>query len=214
VEHTDVGSYFRTIPYRLARNPNEDPTVGPRTSIQGKKRETHFEIAKYTNALPRGGANRLTADAAGSHRQKLFCVRGEQGIVAFCGGADVNRDRVAVVEHGKGQPLRDVHCEVRGPAVTDLTKVFVQRRGGHPWSVKLKKEPGRLIARDLPRGPAKRGTPGQIVRVGVTYNQVDGRDLYSMMAAGVRARGEHKGWAPRGDSRGAMFHLLRGLVHD
>jgi hypothetical protein len=36
-DQLDVGSYFRTLPDRLARNPNEDPTVGPRISIQGKR---------------------------------------------------------------------------------------------------------------------------------------------------------------------------------
>jgi phosphatidylserine/phosphatidylglycerophosphate/cardiolipin synthase-like enzyme len=104
----------------------------------------------------------------------------------------VNRDRVAVVEHGKGQPLLDVHCEVRGPAITDLTKVFVQRRDGHPWSANLEKERWRLITGISPRRATKRERLGRCP-CGVTYNQVDGRDLYNMRRACALERSTRDG---------------------
>ncbi|MFQ5422002.1 MAG: phosphatidylserine/phosphatidylglycerophosphate/cardiolipin synthase family protein, partial [Anaerolineae bacterium] len=66
----------------------------------------------------------------GSQHQKMLCVLGEQGLIAFCGGIDFNRDRIEAL--GSGSPLHDVHCRIRGPAALDLLHTFIQRWNDHP----------------------------------------------------------------------------------
>jgi len=65
----------------------------------------------------------------GSQHQKVLCVLGEEGLICFCGGIDFNPDRVQ--EMGKGSPLHDVHCRIRGPAAADLVHLFIQRWNDH-----------------------------------------------------------------------------------
>src|SRR2546425_184422 len=56
-------------------------------------------IVKWINTLPRAAAivDLYTAKAYCSHHQKLLCVRGEKGLIATCGGVDVNQDRIEVI---------------------------------------------------------------------------------------------------------------------
>jgi phosphatidylserine/phosphatidylglycerophosphate/cardiolipin synthase-like enzyme len=61
----------------------------------------------------------------GTHHQKLLIVRRGGQLTAFCGGIDVNPDRV--METDPGKPSHDVHCRVRGPAARDLLRVFCDR---------------------------------------------------------------------------------------
>ncbi len=69
----------------------------------------------------------------GSHHQKVLIVKNQKEIVAFCGGIDFNKDRIEQTKSpssssgGKGEPLHDVHCQIRGPAVVDLLRTFVER---------------------------------------------------------------------------------------
>jgi phosphatidylserine/phosphatidylglycerophosphate/cardiolipin synthase-like enzyme len=76
----------------------------------------------------------------GSHHQKILLVRQSGKLTAFCGGMDVNPNRVQGVE--PGDPQHDVHCRIRGPAAWDLLKIFYDRwndyvRGNYPHSEKM-----------------------------------------------------------------------------
>ena len=96
----------------------------------------------HINNLDTGGAilDDRTLDF-GSHHQKILVVKKGQEIVAFCGGVDFNKDRIDVVKTpsasggGIGQPLHDVHCQIRGPAAMDLLRTFCER-----WDEYVKEE--------------------------------------------------------------------------
>src|SRR5262249_14593201 len=76
----------------------------------------------------------------GCHHQKILIVNSGLGLTAFCGGIDINPDRVQAAGKGSsrgsgstpGAPLHDVHCRIAGPAAWDLLRVFVERWGDHP----------------------------------------------------------------------------------
>ncbi len=90
-----------------------------------------------------------------SHHQKLLVVQGSAGLEAFCGGVDINADRLhqlppppsshradrpAVGWNGAsggsggsgtattgGSPFHDVHAQLRGPTALPLLRVFLRR---------------------------------------------------------------------------------------
>jgi|ERR1700676_390823 len=61
----------------------------------------------------------------GSHHQKILLVMHGGRLTAFCGGVDINSDRVSRTE--KGRPMHDVHCRIRGPAAWDVLQIFLDR---------------------------------------------------------------------------------------
>jgi phosphatidylserine/phosphatidylglycerophosphate/cardiolipin synthase-like enzyme len=77
---------------------------------------------------------------SGSHHQKILIVNGSRGLVAFCGGIDINPDRIDAANVGHnvgdgvtpGSPMHDVHCRITGPAARVLLKTFVERWEDHP----------------------------------------------------------------------------------
>jgi phosphatidylserine/phosphatidylglycerophosphate/cardiolipin synthase-like enzyme len=176
--NVDPDKYYAELMDQLRSAPDEEPQIASSRNAA----QSHFRIAKWINGLPGAAAivDWLTAHVAGSHHQKMVVVRGSSGIYGLCGGVDINADRVVVIEPGKGQPLHDAHVEVRGPAAHDLVAVFSERWLAHPWARKHE-ETDRLLGRDIHRtrdvGP---GTPGQVVRVATTFNQVDPEDLYKV----------------------------------
>lgn len=60
----------------------------------------------------------------GSHHEKVVVVKGREGLIAFCGGIDINPDRVWKIENGKSAVLHDVHCMVKGYAAYVLLHRF------------------------------------------------------------------------------------------
>jgi len=143
---------------------------------------------RFINSLSNGAAildNHQTAPNVGSHHQKMLVVKGTRGLVAFCGGVDINCDRVrskaacrtpsvpsipALSSGSSGspaQPLHDVHCRVAGPATLDLRNVFVKRWFANKEHVKLDKLKGGLRGLADPR-PAAVGRA--LVRVAETFN--------------------------------------------
>ncbi|MFL5910944.1 MAG: S8 family serine peptidase [Gaiellaceae bacterium] len=146
------------------------------------------EIA-FVNGLANGAGildNHQLAFFIGSQHQKVLVVKGSEGLVAFCGGIDMNCDRVcppglcappggsstAAASSGgsgsnPGQPLHDVHCRIAGPAARDLLGVVVKRWFSNPAHVPLDTSKGPLLGLSEPppppAGPA-------LVRVGETYN--------------------------------------------
>lgn len=65
----------------------------------------------------------------GTHHQKILIVSSGGELTAFCGGVDINADRIQSTE--RGRPMHDVHCRIRGPAAWDLLKIFRERWEDH-----------------------------------------------------------------------------------
>ena len=64
----------------------------------------------------------------GSHHEKVLVVKGEQGLIGFCGGIDINHDRIWGVDGAfRSTVLHDVHCELRGYAAWVLLHRFMWR---------------------------------------------------------------------------------------
>jgi PLD-like domain len=153
-----------------------DQFFSPELYKEGKPPEKNSAEVKFINSLPHAAAilddNTLSVvkpGLAGAHHQKLLLVRtGEQSLVAFCGGVDVNWDRVKAVN---GQsPMHDVHCRIEGPAAKDLVGVFLQRWRGHPDHRNCDSEMGPLLAYKLQDSPPPVDAPSQQVRIVRTFN--------------------------------------------
>jgi phosphatidylserine/phosphatidylglycerophosphate/cardiolipin synthase-like enzyme len=138
---------------------------------------------RFINSLTNGAAvldNHQLAPTLGAHHQKVLVVKGERGLVAFCGGIDINCDRIcpagvcpgggsggSASANNAGQPHHDVHCAIAGPSAHDVLGVFIKR-----WMAAADHE-----ALDRRRGPLKGlGEPvpsavgHTLVRIGETFN--------------------------------------------
>lgn len=121
--------------------------------------------------------------AFGSHHQKVLVVKGAQGLVAFCGGLDINSDRILPVNPSLGDPQHDVHCRIVGPAAFDLLRTFLLRWDHHPDSLGIDSRRGALLGRSEPvpapmtsPPPSSSSTGGACsVRIARTFNPVTGR---------------------------------------
>ncbi len=65
----------------------------------------------------------LVGDEVQTHHQKLLVVSGEEGLVGFVGGVDLEPNRLTIVQ--------DLHVRVRGPAARDLYRTLVERWDDH-----------------------------------------------------------------------------------
>ncbi|HTQ29022.1 MAG TPA: N-acetylmuramoyl-L-alanine amidase, partial [Puia sp.] len=64
----------------------------------------------------------------GSHHEKVLIVKGQKGLIGFCGGLDINPDRITGVDSiGRSTIMHDVHCELHGHAVWELLQGFLRR---------------------------------------------------------------------------------------
>ena len=59
--------------------------------------------------------------------QKIAVVRGSAGWAGFCGGIDLNPNRLDDERHCQNRLYHDVHARVDGPAVRDLAITFIER---------------------------------------------------------------------------------------
>ena len=98
----------------------------------------------------------------GVYNQKLSIVkRGDDDFVGYCGGVDLNPDRLDDSRHLNADPFHDVHVRLEGPAVRDLALTFEQR-----WT---RDGGGEDPAFDTPPA-ASLGAPGRnVVQVARTY---------------------------------------------
>ena len=59
--------------------------------------------------------------------QKLAVVRNDAGVHAYCGGIDINPNRLDDRDHGVPGPYHDVHARVDGFAAGELARTFIER---------------------------------------------------------------------------------------
>jgi phosphatidylserine/phosphatidylglycerophosphate/cardiolipin synthase-like enzyme len=122
---------------------------------------------------------------SGSHHQKIIVVKGSIGIIGFCGGIDISRDRIMRVSLHKGSPYHDVHCRIQGDGARGLLAVFIQRWMQHPdhskWDLPYKQGgKGVLIGLDDIKGTNEKTTGNQLVAIGRTFNRkVNGKGCAS-----------------------------------
>jgi phosphatidylserine/phosphatidylglycerophosphate/cardiolipin synthase-like enzyme len=77
----------------------------------------------------------------GSHHQKVLIVKRGETLVAYCGGIDINANRLNVVDANSGQPHHDTHCRIVGPSAWDLLQTFIRRWRHHPGSATIDSGP-------------------------------------------------------------------------
>lgn len=153
---------------------------------------------RQINALRKGGAilDNETLNF-GSHHQKVLVVKGSQGLISFCGGVDINPDRIFASSGsksgssgGQGTPLHDVHSQIRGPAAHDLLNVFVQRWFAHPEHTKIDATKGALLGL---REPIPTAIGNHNVRIARTFNLITAtkcqkaRSVRNVMIGAIRA---------------------------
>jgi phosphatidylserine/phosphatidylglycerophosphate/cardiolipin synthase-like enzyme len=63
----------------------------------------------------------------GLYHQKIAVIKNRDGAFGFCGGIDMNSNRVDDADHNVAGPYHDVHAMVEGEAVIDVAKTFEQR---------------------------------------------------------------------------------------
>jgi phosphatidylserine/phosphatidylglycerophosphate/cardiolipin synthase-like enzyme len=165
-------------------------------SFASHQSNLHDEAVHAINRLPNCHAQQDDPGfwSSKSHHQKLLVVQGREGVVALCGGVDINADRIHELppprgayrsdrpdvgwedagsggsgSGGSGNPLHDVHARVTGPTALPLLRVFLRRW----WA----RSGDRGIDRQSPlRGsfsqPLPTPTGSQFARVGETFNGV------------------------------------------
>jgi phosphatidylserine/phosphatidylglycerophosphate/cardiolipin synthase-like enzyme len=60
---------------------------------------------------------------SGSHHEKILLVKGEQGLMGYCGGIDINHNRI--------RSQHDTACKIIGPEAHRLLEHFVTRWSNH-----------------------------------------------------------------------------------
>ena len=63
----------------------------------------------------------------GLYHQKIAVIKNRDGGFGFCGGIDMNPNRVDDADHNVSGPYHDVHAMVEGKAVVDVATTFEQR---------------------------------------------------------------------------------------
>jgi type VI secretion system Hcp family effector len=125
----------------------------------------------------------------GSHHEKIMIINGSDGLLAFCGGMDINSDRVIGLKglccndwlpsrdcdlefvkdekKWRSKILHDVHCKLRGRAAETLLQRFIDR-----WNLHLSQSvPSipKMVDHDFrATDPMPAGTP--YVKVLHTFN--------------------------------------------
>src|SRR5215470_6715283 len=135
----------------------------------------------FINTLANGAAildNETSSTTFGAHHQKVLIVKGVDGLIGFCGGIDVNSDRIVPSSSssssgssgsgssddgigiassgssgGMGAPLHDTHCRMMGPAAWDVLLTFIRRWDHHPDSSGIDSSKGALLGRSEPVPP-------------------------------------------------------------
>ena len=155
----------------------------------------HTEAVHAINRLKNCHADQDgSGNSRKSHHQKLLVVQGREGLVALCGGVDINADRIGDLppprgsyrsdrpdigwedagsggsgSGGSGNPLHDVHARVTGPTALPLLRVFLRRWWARSGDHDIDR---RSPLRGNFSQPMPAPTGSQFARVGETFNGV------------------------------------------
>lgn len=101
----------------------------------------------------------------GSHHEKVLIVKGEKGLISYCGGLDINQNRFT--------SYHDTACKVQGPEAQQILNNFIKRWKAHGDA---KSYTLRGTENSKP-APLKKDTKDMLFakRVG-TYNSPNGKD--------------------------------------
>jgi phosphatidylserine/phosphatidylglycerophosphate/cardiolipin synthase-like enzyme len=102
----------------------------------------------------------------GSHHEKVIIVQGEEGLIAFCGGLDINKNRVFANGENRFPALHDEACYVKGPAAYKLLEKFKIRWSNHLEASKIDLRAGI----DIPPESVIRTTRAEVVG---TFNGIN-----------------------------------------
>lgn len=195
---------------RLNQLPNTRAFIDEHTFFPPKSKQLIQQIAPYIADLIRKYGHILTSPAArleenfdvpasyilyrllflinqqtiGAHHEKVVIVKGEEGLIAFCGGIDFNKNRVistlAEKKHGLGVTTpkaefrfpyyHDTACRLQGPAALEVLQRFKRRWRNHPVA---KKE---SLRGENEAQPKERPAPYPYTKVVGTYTRPDGRE--------------------------------------
>jgi len=79
----------------------------------------------------------------GSHHQKFMVVYLKpDDAVAFCGGIDVNPNRIDNPDHSLRWAYHDTHAQLQGPVVRDFMRLYIERWNDHQSIIQ---NPGRAL---------------------------------------------------------------------
>ncbi len=109
----------------------------------------------------------------GAHHEKILIVKGRDGLVGFCGGLDINHNRVITTVKGTETRLPEYHdtaCQVHGRAALNLLFKFKIRWANHPAA---RSTPLRGKDEPWPEEPPD-GTYAPYAQVVGTYNHPKG----------------------------------------
>jgi phosphatidylserine/phosphatidylglycerophosphate/cardiolipin synthase-like enzyme len=104
----------------------------------------------------------LVKKNVGSHHEKNVVVKGKDGLIGFCGGIDINKNRF--------DGYHDSACRVEGPAAFEILEKFIKRWKNHPNAKKVKLKGS---SEKKPKAVEKDFHYAQVVG---TYNSPDGTD--------------------------------------
>lgn len=78
----------------------------------------------------------------GAHHQKVLVIKRGGKLVAYCGGVDINANRLYAIDPAKGDPQHDTHCRIVGPSAWDLLDTFIRRWMHHPSGLAIETATG------------------------------------------------------------------------
>lgn len=103
-------------------------------------------------------------DHFGVYHQKFTIAKNASGYMGYCGGIDLNPDRLDDEFHQARKPFHDTHLKFEGPAVRDIATSFEQR-----WQHEGQDSANLAFAAP---STAALGSPGEnIVQIARTYFQ-------------------------------------------
>jgi phosphatidylserine/phosphatidylglycerophosphate/cardiolipin synthase-like enzyme len=137
---TNAESFFAPFPARIEDNPLSPPLSG-------------FPFDQLFTLMRNFGI----------YHQKFGIVRAGGSRFGYCGGIDLNPDRLDDILHLAKSPYHDVHARVEGPAVRDLELSFKERWARDGGGTQLAFEPAATGTLGTPGGDA--------VQVARTYFQ-------------------------------------------
>lgn len=119
----------------------------------------------------------------GAHHQKVLIVKRGDTLVGYCGGVDINANRLYQIK--PTDPQHDTHCRIVGPSARDLLETFLRRWRHHPKSAAIDAQtplrgasepvPAR-VTRLAPFDMLTRGTASVIIAR--TFNPVHRKSVF------------------------------------